>query len=30
LEAAYAETQQFDQAVAVLQEAIGLLKSEQE
>jgi serine/threonine protein kinase/tetratricopeptide (TPR) repeat protein len=30
LAAAYAETQQFDQAVAVLQEAIGLLKSGQE
>ena len=30
LAAAYAETQHFDQAVAVLQEAIGLLKNEQE
>jgi tetratricopeptide (TPR) repeat protein len=30
LAAAYAETQQFDKAVAVQQEAIGLLKSEQE
>jgi len=30
LAAAYAETQQFDKAVAVQQEAIGLAKSEQE
>jgi serine/threonine-protein kinase len=30
LAAAYAETQQFDKAVAVQQEAIGLLQSEQE